>query len=87
LWFRVTCGGKLLPSANTRNVTVTQIILLFTVSYHMWQKSNKLLLAIYGTGKFFYADTKHSPASYAHTTHTDLEIVPSDVVSLGRFPL
>jgi hypothetical protein len=53
----------------------------------MWQKSNKLLLAIYGTVKFCCEDTTHSPASYAHTTHTELEIVPSGVVSLGMFPL
>ena len=44
LWFRITCGGNLLPSANTSNGTVTQVILLFTMSYHMWQKSNKLIL-------------------------------------------
>jgi hypothetical protein len=53
----------------------------------MWQKSNKILLAIYGTVKFFYEDTTHSPASYAHNTHTGLEIMPRDVVSLGKFPL
>jgi hypothetical protein len=51
----------------------------------MWQKSNKLLLAIYGTVKFFNEDTTHSSATYAHTTHNGLEIMPSDV-SLGMFP-
>ena len=50
------------------------------------QKASPLiLLAIYGTVKFFYEDTTHSPASYAHTTHTSLEMMPSDVVSLGKF--
>jgi hypothetical protein len=61
----------LLPSADTSNIPVTQVILLFTMSLHMWQKSNKILLAIYGTVKFFCEDTTQSPASYAHnTTHT-----------------
>jgi hypothetical protein len=67
-------------------MTVTQIIILFTLSYHTWQKSNKLLLAIYGTVKFFYEDTPHSPASYAHTTHTGLEMMLRAVASLGKFP-
>jgi len=31
--------------------------------------------AIYGTVKFFFEDTTHSPASYAHTTHTGLEMI------------
>jgi hypothetical protein len=53
----------------------------------MWQKSNKFLLEIYGTVKISYEDTTHSPASYAHTTYTDLEIVPNYVVSHGRFPI
>ena len=44
LWFRITCVGNMLPSANTSKITVTQVIFLFTMSYHMWQKSNKLLL-------------------------------------------
>ena len=83
--FRIICDGNLLPSANTSNMTVTQVIILFTMSYHMWQKSNKLLLAIYGTVKFYYEDTTRSPASYAHTTHTGLEMMPRDV-SLGKFP-
>ena len=38
-----------------------------------------------GTVKSFYEDTTHSPASYAHTTHTGLEMMPS-VVSLSKFP-
>jgi len=46
------------------------------------QASPLILLAIYGTEKFFYEDTTHSPASYAHTTHAGLEMMPSDV-SLG----
>ena len=49
------------------------------------QSSTLILLAIYGTVKFFYEDTTHSPASYAHTTYTALEMIPSDVVSLGKF--
>jgi hypothetical protein len=49
------------------------------------QASPLILLAIYGTVKFFYEDKNHSPASYAHTTHTGPEMMPSDV-SPGKFP-
>jgi len=49
------------------------------------QASPLILLAIYGILKFFYEDTNHSPASYAHTTHTGPEMMPSDV-SPGKFP-
>ena len=41
------------------------------------QASPLILLAIYGTVKFFYEDKTHSPASYAHTTHTGLKMMPS----------
>ena len=50
------------------------------------QASPLILLAIYGTVNFFYEDKTHSPASYAHTTHNDLEMMPSVVMSLGKFP-
>jgi hypothetical protein len=50
------------------------------------QASPLITLAVYGTVKFFSEDTTHSPASYAHTTHTGLEMMPSDAVSLGKFP-
>jgi len=49
------------------------------------QASPLILLAIYGILKFFYEDTNHSPPSYAHTTHTGPEMMPSDV-SPGKFP-
>ena len=45
-----------------------------------------ILLAIYGTVTFSYEDTPHCPVSYAHTTYTGLEMMPSDVVSFGKFP-
>jgi len=50
------------------------------------QVSPLILLAIYGTVKYFYEDIIHSPAPYAHTTHTGHEMMPSDAVSLGKFP-
>jgi len=50
------------------------------------QASPLIRLAIYGTMKFFYEDTTHSPTSYALTTHTGHEMIPSDIVSLGKFP-
>jgi len=50
------------------------------------QASPLILLAVYGTVKFFSEDTTHAPASYAHTTHNGLEMMPIDVVSLGKFP-
>jgi len=50
------------------------------------QASPLILLAIYGTVKFFYEDTTLSPVSYTHTIHTGLEMMPSDIVSLGKFP-
>jgi len=50
------------------------------------QKASPLiLLEIYGTVMLFFEDTTHSPASHLHTTHTCLEMMPSDVVSLGKF--
>jgi len=47
------------------------------------QASPLILLAIYGTVKYFYEDTTHSATSYTHTTHTGLEMMPGDVVSFG----
>ena len=73
LWFRITCGGNLLPSPNTSNKIVTQVILLFTTSYHMWQKSNKLLLQFCWQFMAQWSSsmkTQPIPLHHMHTTPT-----------------